>query len=627
MTVPSVDNTTLNNLTPNLDVGDVADPALRLHAFQYIYAKLAEIVADLNNYQGQGAITTPKIADLAITAQKLADAAVITQKIADGAVTTAKIADAAVTAAKILDGAVGTAELANGSVTNEKISDGSLTASKFVAGALQNETKNGLEIAALKAQTETNLNARGINVKIPFGTSLTPAKGDGIADDTLAIQGILDYAKNNKVNVFVPDGDYLISKQSSYWGLSLIGAYDIDITFSNKATFISNEDITNNDFIQFLVRNCKNVNLNNYKGIVSLTGNPLTRKNCRILWLNGLEGQTEPEQIDHVNVYGFEGKITHSAGESVNVALYSLLVSSNNNIECHSRIEGCLFKESSGRIIQLDDVQYVDVVGNQFENIGNEYQVMGLRILNGTKHVRFYNNNIKTSSNKDYVINLIQLGRGNKNKQPQNIDIQFNEFDVRSDVNSAVYAVKLTEGKDIKINNNTFTQSETHTTSRTSIGIFIEKPTLSTIENIDIKSNKFKGFKISQIKVNNDVVAGEIVNAICEGNMFFETVDGIKDRNRSIQDPLNLIRYENNYFVDSGKWIKSRKHITFDRLYFEDYGNAAPTTGTFNTGDRIFNIAPSELGDVGSKYIISGWICTSGGTPGTWKEMRTWTGV
>ncbi len=41
-------------------------------------------------------------------------------------------------------------------------------------------------------------------------------------------------------------------------------------------------------------------------------------------------------------------------------------------------------------------------------------------------------------------------------------------------------------------------------------------------------------------------------------------------------------------------------------------GTAAPTTGTHNRGDRVENTTPSAGG-------FAGWICTTAGTPGTWK--------
>ncbi|HEV2326510.1 MAG TPA: hypothetical protein VGS10_21405 [Terracidiphilus sp.] len=56
------------------------------------------------------------------------------------------------------------------------------------------------------------------------------------------------------------------------------------------------------------------------------------------------------------------------------------------------------------------------------------------------------------------------------------------------------------------------------------------------------------------------------------------------------------------------------------------YGTAAPTTGTWKQGAYVWNSAPSEQGTAGSKYIIRGWSCVSGGSPGTWVQDRGLTG-
>lgn len=53
---------------------------------------------------------------------------------------------------------------------------------------------------------------------------------------------------------------------------------------------------------------------------------------------------------------------------------------------------------------------------------------------------------------------------------------------------------------------------------------------------------------------------------------------------------------------------------------------AAPTGGTYAQGDFVRNSAPSELGSAGSKYLIFGWSCSVGGTPGTWLSCRFLTG-
>jgi hypothetical protein len=53
---------------------------------------------------------------------------------------------------------------------------------------------------------------------------------------------------------------------------------------------------------------------------------------------------------------------------------------------------------------------------------------------------------------------------------------------------------------------------------------------------------------------------------------------------------------------------------------------AAPTTGTHARGDYVRHSTPSEAGGAGSKYVILGWVCTVGGTPGTWLQCRVLTG-
>ena len=51
-----------------------------------------------------------------------------------------------------------------------------------------------------------------------------------------------------------------------------------------------------------------------------------------------------------------------------------------------------------------------------------------------------------------------------------------------------------------------------------------------------------------------------------------------------------------------------------------------PTTGTWAKGDYVKNSSPVESGTAGSKYVIEGWVCVTGGTPGTWVQKRFLTG-
>ncbi|MED3974622.1 hypothetical protein P4639_14610 [Priestia megaterium] len=61
-----------------------------------------------------------------------------------------------------------------------------------------------------------------------------------------------------------------------------------------------------------------------------------------------------------------------------------------------------------------------------------------------------------------------------------------------------------------------------------------------------------------------------------------------------------------------------------------DWGSQSPTLDTptigWTRGDYRMNTFPSELGTAGSKYVLNGWKCIAGGTPGTWVEDRGLTG-
>jgi hypothetical protein len=59
---------------------------------------------------------------------------------------------------------------------------------------------------------------------------------------------------------------------------------------------------------------------------------------------------------------------------------------------------------------------------------------------------------------------------------------------------------------------------------------------------------------------------------------------------------------------------------------YENTGTAAPTTGTWAQGDFFGNSSKTELGLATAKYVIQGWDCVVGGTPGTWVQRRTLTG-
>lgn len=86
---------------------------------------------------------------------------------------------------------------------------------------LSTEEKTNL-VAAINEQhaqintIESDLLDRGINVKYP-PAPLDAAVGDGVTDDTSALQAIADYAKLHNKILFIPDGSYLVTHDLSLY--------------------------------------------------------------------------------------------------------------------------------------------------------------------------------------------------------------------------------------------------------------------------------------------------------------------------------------------------------------------------------------------------------------------------
>lgn len=52
-------------------------------------------------------------------------------------------------------------------------------------------------------------------------------------------------------------------------------------------------------------------------------------------------------------------------------------------------------------------------------------------------------------------------------------------------------------------------------------------------------------------------------------------------------------------------------------------GTSAPASGQWQQGDIVWNSAPILQNNGGSDFIILGWVCVSGGSPGNWVTLKT----
>lgn len=116
-------------------------------------------------------------------------------------------------------------------------------------------------------------------------------------------------------------------------------------------------------------------------------------------------------------------------------------------------------------------------------------------------------------------------------------------------------------------------------------------------ESVVITNNVFDGYGTACVQLNNGNF-GRLVNII--NNTM--AVSGATPTSLGISVPASFLLapttypnvYENHGFGRNGHAL------------------AAPTTGTHLVGEVVWNYAPAATG-----YI--GWVCTAGGTPGTWK--------
>jgi hypothetical protein len=104
---------------------------------------------------------------------------------------------------------------------------------------------------------------------------------------------------------------------------------------------------------------------------------------------------------------------------------------------------------------------------------------------------------------------------------------------------------------------------------------------------------------------------------------------------RPVNDPALPLNPDTSYAKALNVRLKDIFRIVCGRLNdladgrisaIDNAATAVPTTGTFAQGDFVRNKTPSELGAGGSKYVITGWVCTVGGTPGTFLQCRVLTG-
>ena len=163
-----------------------------------------------------------------------------------------------------------------------------------------------------------------------------------------------------------------------------------------------------------------------------------------------------------------------------------------------------------------------------------------------------------------------------------------------------------------------------------------------TKDRITVSGNRIRGY-VTGVQVqagsvadaNNMQISGNYIEgngSLSYGIGFFQTLtgDGLAITGNTVKAATIGISLANtvainSVFVNGNTFIACANYDLYDlstgtpRYGFSNNvssGTAAPTSGTWKRGDIVWNTAPSA-------GATPGWVCTTGGTPGTWKAMAS----
>jgi hypothetical protein len=181
----------------------------------------------------------------------------------------------------------------------------------------------------------------------------------------------------------------------------------------------------------------------------------------------------------------------------------------------------------------------------------------------------------------------------------------FNRLDIRR-CDKAIHLLVTSNGSNCFITGNLFQNFAIDTCTH---GVYIEAG--PTVNSMNIAGNYFTNFQWQQNTGSLDYI-------YCDGwHNTFQGMTWDLDSNPSCklarftsrsQYNSSFFRWDvwSSFIVDEGRnnWYYDRFEST--RM------TVAPTSGTYQKGEIVWNSNP-----VSGKYV--GWVCTTGGTPGTWK--------
>ena len=95
--------------------------------------------------------------------------------------------------------------------------------------------------------------------------------------------------------------------------------------------------------------------------------------------------------------------------------------------------------------------------------------------------------------------------------------------------------------------------------------------------------------------------------------------------------PKVPVEYQRSKFIEILSGVDTKVNALAEgRLQGRHYtGTETPSSSAIlaAVGDIVWNSNTTVQGTVTAQYILTGWVCTTAGTPGVWRDMRVLTGT
>jgi hypothetical protein len=431
------------------------------------------------------------------------------------------------------------------------------------------------------------------------------AVGDGTADDTTAIQNTINAAVASTTagggTVYFPRGNYNCTNLTlaSKSGLHITG----DASTVYSCIKISGK-ITCDNTTDFRCNNLKFVGANFNFSTDTFSGPP-TVGNILFEMVDSCANWS----VHDCDFSGFANVFQAQSGGSdgsyvirINDNYFaSNLISFRLDLVLHWDITGNTFAEDYQYNLYLTSGAELRYAGNKHEN--------GINAMTGNNVYINYTNqqvsDIIVSENTFhqfygiYVDDAVRVTIANNSARVQNQD----------------YAVYLTgDSARVTVIGNQFKCSDG--ISAKDYGVVV---TGSASEVVITDNQITEGDKA--IYLDGDVVANVSDNLLSADIYAVEVINNSINRRIVVQNNISFAPFKSTN--NSNYWIEKLNRIInitpientdgyMDQFYIE--GSAAPTTGIWKVGDIVWNTAPVAGGTIG-------FVCTTAGTPGTWK---TW---